>query len=162
MELMNQVVEICGRDFTVLPAVELRPKFEESMAELSLVSDGRPFSNQSFHGLRRILHRSSIEGCLTFAFTRGRAWSHRRPSVQCGVSQPTGNGLSRNDVHCLNSATVALKKVVHEVAQYAMRSTRTSIYDSASRMLVSASHSMLSAPCRTSQRTKTTSTPTTA
>jgi hypothetical protein len=35
------------------------------MSELSIVSDGRPFSNQPFHGLRRILHRSSAEGWLT-------------------------------------------------------------------------------------------------
>jgi hypothetical protein len=71
MELMNQVVEICGRDFATLPPVELRQKFKESSSELSIVSDGRPFSNEAFHGLRRILHRSSVEGCLTARFSRG-------------------------------------------------------------------------------------------
>ena len=71
MELMNQVVEICGCDFSALPPVELRPKFKESMAELSIVSDGRPFSNETFHGFRRIFHRSSAEGCLTPGFSCG-------------------------------------------------------------------------------------------
>ena len=55
MELMNQVVQFCGGDLATLPPVELRPKLEESTAELSIVSDGRPFSNQPF-GLRRVLH----------------------------------------------------------------------------------------------------------
>jgi hypothetical protein len=59
MQLMNQVVQICGGDFATLPPVELRPKLEESTSELSIVSDGRPFSNQPFQGLRRIRHEFS-------------------------------------------------------------------------------------------------------
>ncbi len=57
MELMNQVVEIGSCDFAPLPPVELRTKFKQSTSKLSIVSNGRPFSNQAFHGLRRILHR---------------------------------------------------------------------------------------------------------
>ncbi len=64
MESMNQVVEICGHDFAALLPVELRAQFNESTFELSIVSDGRPFANQAYHGLRRIQHRSSVEGCL--------------------------------------------------------------------------------------------------
>jgi len=62
MELMNQIVEIRSGDFAALPSVEVRPKSEESLSELPIVSDGRPFSNQAFQVLRRIRHRSSQEG----------------------------------------------------------------------------------------------------
>jgi hypothetical protein len=34
MELMNQVVEICGPDFVTLPSVALRPKSKESTSSL--------------------------------------------------------------------------------------------------------------------------------
>jgi hypothetical protein len=53
---MNQVVQIYGGDFATLPPFELRPKLAESISELSIVSDGRPFSNQPLQGLRRIRH----------------------------------------------------------------------------------------------------------
>jgi hypothetical protein len=57
MELMNQVVEVGGCDFAVLPPVELRPEIEESLSQLSIVSDGRPFSNQTFQCFRSVPHR---------------------------------------------------------------------------------------------------------
>jgi hypothetical protein len=70
MEPMDQVVEICGCDVAALPPVELRPKFKKSMCQLTIVSDRRPPSDQAFHGLRRILHLSSAEGCPTTALSR--------------------------------------------------------------------------------------------
>jgi hypothetical protein len=49
MELINQVVEISCPDFAALPPVELRPKLEEGVSELAIVSDRRLLSKLPFH-----------------------------------------------------------------------------------------------------------------
>ncbi len=60
MKLMDQIVEVGGGDVAPLPSFEMRPEIEESLAQLAVVGDGRPFSNKAFQSLRSVLHQQFV------------------------------------------------------------------------------------------------------
>ena len=56
MESMHKLVEIERINFATVPTIELSTKFTQGLAQVAIVSDPRPFSNQAFEPFRDFLH----------------------------------------------------------------------------------------------------------
>ena len=54
---MHTIVELERINFATIPTVELGAKFTQGLAQVAIVSDARPFSNQAFDPFRDFLHR---------------------------------------------------------------------------------------------------------
>jgi hypothetical protein len=57
MESMHKIVELKRINFATIPSIELRAKLAEGVAQVAIVSDPRPFSDEAFDLFRNFLHR---------------------------------------------------------------------------------------------------------
>ena len=60
MESMHELVELERIDFAAIPTIELRAQHAEGCAQVSIMGDPRPFSNQASDPLRNFLDRSCL------------------------------------------------------------------------------------------------------
>jgi hypothetical protein len=56
MELMHEFIEFERADSSALPTSELNVKLAQSLAQLTIVRDTSPFSNQAFDISRNVSH----------------------------------------------------------------------------------------------------------
>jgi hypothetical protein len=56
---MNEAVQFERIDLMSLPPFEMSVELEQSLCELSIVRDGRPFTHQTLEALRCFLHKTS-------------------------------------------------------------------------------------------------------
>jgi hypothetical protein len=58
MESMHELVELERINFAAIPTIEMRAKLAQGFAQVTIMGDPRPFSNQASDPLRNFLHRS--------------------------------------------------------------------------------------------------------
>ena len=58
MESMDKIIALEGIDFATTPTIELSAKVTQGLAQVAIVSDPRPFTNQAFDPFRSIRHLS--------------------------------------------------------------------------------------------------------
>ena len=56
MESMHKLVELERINFAMIPTIELGTKLTEGLAQVAIMRDSRPFSNQAFDPFRDFLH----------------------------------------------------------------------------------------------------------
>ena len=56
MELMHELIEFERADFLPLPTSELNAKFSQGLAQVTIVRDTSPFSNQALDAFWNVLH----------------------------------------------------------------------------------------------------------
>src|SRR5206468_10265619 len=61
-------IELERADLAALPTPELNAEFAQCVAQVAIVSDSGPLSNQAFEPLWNVLHSSTV--CLPSAFIR--------------------------------------------------------------------------------------------
>jgi hypothetical protein len=71
MESMHTLVELEGIDFAKLPTLGLAAKLTQSLAQVALMRNPRPFSNLAFDAFRDFLHFLYRPFWLTSAMSRG-------------------------------------------------------------------------------------------
>jgi hypothetical protein len=56
MESMHKIVELEGVYFAALPTIELDAKLAQSLAQIAIVGDLGPFSNETLYSFRDVRH----------------------------------------------------------------------------------------------------------
>ena len=73
---MHKLIELERINFASIPAIELHAKLVEGFAQIAIVSDSRPFSDQTFDLSWNLLHR--------FVWLTART-DPRRATVACAA-----------------------------------------------------------------------------
>ena len=67
MESVHKLVELERINFATIPALELQAKLAEGFTQVAIVSDSRPFSDQTFDLFWSVLHFGSADSTRGFS-----------------------------------------------------------------------------------------------